>query len=806
MTESNHWESSPFNLTFSNTATFTGLSGYATLTDGKSFFVSFSFSQGVMSDETFIAKSSRSYRCAESLDSSSHCLPVPGVLFVEEGGDCAWERCKSGEVELFLFDRNSRRSLIQLPSELQSALSEDSHKPAPKDASPTPSVSASSGTAAEDPMTSFRKTWTSKRLLINLQNCTDARLQFSGSFFVSGRPLTSFKEGDLLLDFGSESGGLEGYVWFKLLFPGESTKQVYLSLGFSRPGGLSVCFGAIPENLRGMAKIKCRKGVTTKGKGFEWTVRHKGNRTTQVELILLEIPESVEQSMNPLPPPKQIDKPDSDVLALSSSSGPSPPSLMDSSRPKDAFSGLGSGLKLAAGGVLAGAAAFVAAPIIEIRERGVGGVLPGLGKGVGGLLGLSIGGVLAGSAQIVRGVVNTPEALAQIGRKHSKWDKDRGVWVDRRCHLSDLIKEAKIAQEQESRVITGSAKDSAFYDALGVTPSATFEEIKKAYYKKAVILHPDKNRNDPTAHEKFQVLGQAYQTLSDPEKRKTYDITGNGGESAAEIDPGIFFSVLFGGGLFQGYIGEMELASHLKSAVSSKEIDVGKLASSSGERDKLKQQRREILCAEYLLNKLSDYSVNPEEFALNCVKEAIAASSTSFGPQLLEAVGWVYRNRAQQWLMEERGEDISRKFASMKSSTRAMTKRGTMVTSVARTIFAAKKISDLAEKDAQDDSEKKDEESLDKRPEKLQKEFEKMLPQFLQTVWDFGVLDVQKTSKRVAKKILFDSSAHWQVIVNRALALELMGTIFVNCGNASMKQTTDTSVLEKALHKSVKRQ
>ena len=58
-----------------------------------------------------------------------------------------------------------------------------------------------------------------------------------------------------------------------------------------------------------------------------------------------------------------------------------------------------------------------------------------------------------------------------------------------------------------------------YYDLLEVSSNATVDEIKKAYRKKAIRLHPDKNPNNPEVEERFKALAAAYQVLSDPETR-----------------------------------------------------------------------------------------------------------------------------------------------------------------------------------------------------------------------------------------------------------------------------------------------
>ncbi|PSR52077.1 molecular chaperone DnaJ [Adhaeribacter arboris] len=93
-----------------------------------------------------------------------------------------------------------------------------------------------------------------------------------------------------------------------------------------------------------------------------------------------------------------------------------------------------------------------------------------------------------------------------------------------------------------------------YYEVLGVSKSASADEIKKAYRKIAIKFHPDKNPDDPTAEDKFKEAAEAYEVLSDQEKRGRYDQFGhqgvNGGGYGHMNMEDIFsqFGDIFGGG------------------------------------------------------------------------------------------------------------------------------------------------------------------------------------------------------------------------------------------------------------------
>jgi curved DNA-binding protein len=91
-----------------------------------------------------------------------------------------------------------------------------------------------------------------------------------------------------------------------------------------------------------------------------------------------------------------------------------------------------------------------------------------------------------------------------------------------------------------------------YYEVLGLTRTASGNEIKKAYRTRARKYHPDVNPADKTAEVKFKEINEAYAVLSDPEKRKRYDQLGANWKAGGDFTPPPSWEgALSGGALWQ---------------------------------------------------------------------------------------------------------------------------------------------------------------------------------------------------------------------------------------------------------------
>src|SRR5437660_8000412 len=95
-----------------------------------------------------------------------------------------------------------------------------------------------------------------------------------------------------------------------------------------------------------------------------------------------------------------------------------------------------------------------------------------------------------------------------------------------------------------------------YYEILGVERSASSDDLKRAFRRLAMQYHPDRNHGDATAAERFKEANEAYQVLSDPQKRRSYDMFGHSGVDAGGMGSGFGDFEGFGfGDIFNTFFG-----------------------------------------------------------------------------------------------------------------------------------------------------------------------------------------------------------------------------------------------------------
>ncbi|CAJ1385262.1 unnamed protein product [Effrenium voratum] len=384
-------------------------------------------------------------------------------------------------------------------------------------------------------------------------------------------------------------------------------------------------------------------------------------------------------------------------------------------KPRDAVAGTASGLKTMARGVGVGLASLVTLPAIGAKTGGIKGFAKGCGTGLATCVGSTVAGTLVGSGQIVRGVVNTPGAIFRTARgevwnpEKRRWEKDWYSLPDEAAEVlgnSEASEEATSSGSRPSRPARKVAHRE-LYDLLGVAPEASEAEIRKAFYKKSLALHPDKNPDNPEATKQFQAVSDAYRILGDDDRRRAYDELGKDTAAAnmPKIEPVVFFAALFGTHHFEPYVGRLRLAqdidtdmqSMMREIVTAEDEESGQVdilkVSRAHKRMQVLERQRQVQCAVDLARRLD--SCAEATWEADRKAEAKHLSEVPFGAEMLYHIGWLYVNGAEQWLA---GSALRRLSAKVEARAHLLKSKGAFAAAAGRTAITVNSIMKTVEK------------------------------------------------------------------------------------------------------------
>mmetsp|Transcript_18865 Transcript_18865/g.46745 ORF Transcript_18865/g.46745 Transcript_18865/m.46745 type:complete len:669 (+) Transcript_18865:294-2300(+) len=525
--------------------------------------------------------------------------------------------------------------------------------------------------------------------------------------------------------------------------------------------------------------------------------------------------------------------------------------LFSTRKPKDGWAGLSSGLKSVAKGTAAGMASLVAQPVVGAQQHGFGGFLTGLATGVATAVALPVTGLGVGVYQVGRGLVNSAEAITS-SNQGMIWDEEKREWyfykLDEEAEqVEELIKE----QAKKKGEIPGSSsdgperkvKDRAYYDLLEVSTNATQGEIKKAYYMKARKCHPDKNPNDPTAANRFQELGHAYQVLSNEQTRAAYDRDGLNDQNdqklqMADIDPYVFFAVMFGSDAVTPYIGELWIANKADTVLkdskmahdlaqagtdgpnsaaggpNTTEADMAQLQQREErikqllEEDQFVQRKRQIVCAKNFRKRIQPFVDNYQssgdqdeegfasEFTLMVQAEAAEICQTPFGHVFCKTIGKALQLEATEFLgfetalfgnWDAHSAAWEKRSVSIQNNLRVVGAGISAVRAGSKAMKTVEEFQQQQKKEEMQNTTRAAQTGLDQtqQAKETMEQLEDTLPAILELAWAINVRDITRTLKEVCFKLFHDSSVEPDVRQKRAIAIQIMGREFLSIGNIS---------------------
>jgi len=311
--------------------------------------------------------------------------------------------------------------------------------------------------------------------------------------------------------------------------------------------------------------------------------------------------------------------------------------------------------------------------------------------------------------------------------------------------------------------------------------------------------HPDKNPNDPEAHAKFQEIGHAYQILSNEASRALYDKNGKSDsqeQSIQDIDPMVFFNVMFGSTQVENYIGELWLAQQTDSMLNEGGMNQEDLETMTEEerhqvlaeqvkamsdKNKVKQSKRVVKIAKFLRERIALYNVNPEKYTAECREEATKIVAGAYGALYCVTIGFSLLIAAEEYLGFENtflglGGHVARTRKNASGFATSMKLLGAGIRAASVGSKAMREAEDM-QRAVQEQGGVMDE---TKAQEQMAETLDNSLPAFLEFAWAINKRDIQSTLKKACQKLFDDAPKEMRM--QRAQAIQILGREFQSVG------------------------
>eukprot|EP00668_Euglena_longa_P033962 GGOE01043654.1.p1 GENE.GGOE01043654.1~~GGOE01043654.1.p1 ORF type:complete len:334 (-),score=138.36 GGOE01043654.1:533-1534(-) len=302
--------------------------------------------------------------------------------------------------------------------------------------------------------------------------------------------------------------------------------------------------------------------------------------------------------------------------------------------------------------------------------------------------------------------------------------------------------------------------DQDYYDVLGLKKEATPAEIKKAYYKLALVYHPDKNPDDPNADAKFKAISEAYEVLSDEKKREVYDKFGKSGlEGHGEADGAqmrAVFRMLFGAGAFDDCFGELSMAMMCDDDLQHKTQEEAQ--------EFMRKHQEEALgpLVTAMREKLAGYKTNTSKWKEKLQEDVAEKLGAPGGATILASVGYVYKQEAKA--------NSGSVAKSVVANTTAFFHNIKVAT---KTVSAAAQMQAFAQR-AEREAAQGGEASADTMAA--------VMASGMKAVFRMGLLEVEMTCRQVCRKYLADMTKEQRSVA--VAALEEVGSVYRKAGEA----------------------